>query len=422
MSPVTPPPPSPPPFPAHPLQRKKKKKRWKRECSAFCSVGPAVFQWRSTWATLKASWSRSWRWTAHWRRRRPANWARRTQSHILPCGPWCQSVLGGGGSEGGKTFVDVVGGVLRCLLFFSPDLESLGKMACFGSKKIGNFVIMINVNFVIMINVRAERGFRKKCGKWNYWWTKENTKFTEHETTHKQFLHATEQQLHWIQKGKNVGCWTINGKRGKKLFIELETAHKTACACNRAVTLLGSENNVGHWKRSLLNLKLLAKQLACATEYQFCGRKKDKQKGKEMVVDRWRQFGLNGRHRGGEVCAEQHTGAGQGQVALSAQRQEVQGARLCPQAHLQQACGEGGGGEKRGQFHMYLPSFSLPLWFFVCLCLSTCIQACKGTMTDLKNVKNLKDRWLAAFRTTYLPLVELDFFIFFHFVFIFFTI
>ena len=139
-------------------------------------------------------------------------------------------------------------------------------------------------------------------------------------------------------------------------------------------------------------MKLLAKQLACATEYQFCGRKKDKQKGKEMVVDRWRQFGLNGRHRGGEVCAEQHTGAGQGQVALSAQRQEVQGARLCPQAHLQQACGEGGGGEKRGQFHMYLPSFSLPLWFFVCLCLSPCIQACKGTMTDLKNVKNLKDR------------------------------
>ena len=48
--------------------------------------------------------------------------------------------------------------------FLLPDLESLGKMACFGSKKFGNFVIVINVNFVIMINVtvRAERGFRKK--------------------------------------------------------------------------------------------------------------------------------------------------------------------------------------------------------------------------------------------------------------------
>ena len=30
------------------------------------------------------------------------------------------------------------------------------------------------------------------------------------------------------------------------IFIELETAHKTACACNRAVTSLGSENNGGH--------------------------------------------------------------------------------------------------------------------------------------------------------------------------------
>ena len=49
---------------------------------------------------------------------------------------------------------------------------------------------------------------------------------------------------------------------------------------------------------------------------------------------------------------------------------------------------------------IHLPSVCLPLWLFDCLCLSTCIQAGKGTITDFKNVKNLKDGWLAAFRTT----------------------
>ena len=43
-----------------------------------------------------------------------------------------------------------------------------------------------------------------------------------------------------------MGCCTIDDKREFFFFIELETAHKTACACNRAVTLLGSENNGGH--------------------------------------------------------------------------------------------------------------------------------------------------------------------------------
>ena len=79
-------------------------------------------------------------------------------------------MLGGGGSEGGKTFVDVGGGGGGCTeVPFFQIWKVWGKMACFGSKKFGNFVITINGNFVIMINVRAERGFRKKCGKWNYW-------------------------------------------------------------------------------------------------------------------------------------------------------------------------------------------------------------------------------------------------------------
>ena len=57
---------------------------------------------------------------------------------------------------------------------------------------------------------------------------------------------------------------------------------------------------------------------------------------------------LNGAHRGGEVRPGQHPGAGQGQMAVSAEREEVQGAGFCAQAHLQQALREGGGGEEGG--------------------------------------------------------------------------
>ena len=42
-------------------------------------------------------------------------------------------------------------------------------------------------------------------------------------------------------------------------------------------------------------------------------------------------------------------GAWEGQVALPAVGQEVQGARLCPQAHLQQARREDRGGQERGE-------------------------------------------------------------------------
>lgn len=44
---------------------------------------------------------------------------------------------------------------------------------------------------------------------------------------------------------------------------------------------------------------------------------------------------------GGEVPVLQHSGAQQRQVAVSSEREEVQGSRVCAQTHSQQARREG---------------------------------------------------------------------------------
>ena len=49
------------------------------------------------------------------------------------------------------------------------------------------------------------------------------------------------------------------------------------------------------------------------------------------------------------MIAGEHTGAGKGQVAVSAQWEEVQRSRVHPQAHPQQTRGQGGRGQSRGQ-------------------------------------------------------------------------
>ncbi|XP_066841336.1 serrate RNA effector molecule homolog [Anser cygnoides] len=57
-----------------------------------------------------------------------------------------------------------------------------------------------------------------------------------------------------------------------------------------------------------------------------------------------------------EVRHRQHPGAGQGQVAVSPQRQEVQGPRVRAQAHLQQARREDRGGAQGGALLQQLPA------------------------------------------------------------------
>ena len=64
-------------------------------------------------------------------------------------------MLGGGGLEGGKTFVDV--GEVP----FFQIWKVWGKMACFGSKKFGNFVIMIK-EFCNNDQCESRKGIQKK--------------------------------------------------------------------------------------------------------------------------------------------------------------------------------------------------------------------------------------------------------------------
>lgn len=53
-----------------------------------------------------------------------------------------------------------------------------------------------------------------------------------------------------------------------------------------------------------------------------------------------------------EVYNGQHTGAGQRQVAVSAEWKEVQRTRVCAQAYSYEACGKTGWDEKRGKFRI----------------------------------------------------------------------
>lgn len=54
----------------------------------------------------------------------------------------------------------------------------------------------------------------------------------------------------------------------------------------------------------------------------------------QPIYQLWESLALTADHRGGEVCDPEHPGTLQGQVAVSHQRQEIQGPRVCQEAHL----------------------------------------------------------------------------------------